>query len=151
MGALIGVHATVRFGGIYLAFARLGKTDFRKVFKALRRPMRADQIAHRNAQRGPRGPWAPLAASTKERYAREGKRRNRRILARLPNARQTIVTADKLTMKNRVKWSGAHFRGPTRVGRGAVVPQRQFWWLSKPFMKEAKKEFKRALIERWRR
>lgn len=150
MGTLIRVHGTVRIDGLLAAFVSLGKTDFTKAFKRLRRPMHKDIGRHRDAQRGPRGPWAALAPSTKLRYAREGKRRNRRILARLPNARQTIVSSKALIMRSRVKWSMAHQAG-ARVGRGALVPQRQFFWLSRAFIVESKHEFRRALRERWSR
>lgn len=147
--ALVKVHATVHFGGVLAAFTRLRKMDLVATFKKLRRPMHLDQRHHRDRQQGPRGPWAPLHPSTKARYAREGKRRNRRILARLPNARQTTVTSSALTMRSRVKWSMAHQTGAI-VGRGARLPQRQFLWLSRPFLKEAKREFRAAMIRRWR-
>jgi hypothetical protein len=151
MGELVDVKATVRVGGILALFSNMRKTDYRGVFMRLRKPMRKDQRRHRDAQRGPRGPWSPLAATTKARYARDGKRRNRRILARLPNTGTSIVRPDMLILRSRAKWSGAHFAGPTRVGRGAIVPQRQFWWISSELKRNARDEFVRTLIHRWRR
>ena len=151
MGELVDVHGSVRVGGILALLSKMRKTDYKEVFKRLRKPMRKDQRRHRDAQRGPRGPWAPLSPYTKARYAREGKRRNRRILARLPNTGVSIVTSDMLRLRSRVKWSGAHFAGPTRVGRGSILPQRQMWWISTELKRQARDEFKRALIERWRR
>lgn len=150
MGQALQINATVRIGPILAAFARLRPKDFRAVFKKLRKPMNKDQTEHRDQQRGPRGPWAPLAASTKARYAREGKRRNRRILARLPNPRQSILSAEALIIRSRVRWSMAHQVGPTRVGRGSILPQRQFLWISKSLLKVARREFSRALWSRWR-
>lgn len=144
------IYADVRIGGILAAFEHLRKLDIKAVFLKLRKPMHYDQRDHRDRQRGPQGPWQQLAPSTKARYAREGKRRNRRILARLPNARYTIVTARALTMRSRVRWSMAHQDGPTRVGRGARLPQRQFLWISKRLLQEARRHFNLALWQRWR-
>lgn len=149
MGVLVDVQATVRVGGILSAFQRLRRIDLTNVYKRLRKPMHKDQREHRDAQAGPRGRWAPLAASTKARYAREGKRRNRRILARLPNARRTKVSSSELRMYSPVKrYSLAHQKGAI-VGRGSVLPQRQFFYISKKLRKEAKRQFKIALLQRW--
>jgi len=148
--ALVDINATVRLGGVFMAFDHLTKTDFRSTFLRLRRPMHWDQMSHRDKQESPRGRWQQLAPSTRAKYAKQGKRRNRRILARLPNARQTSVTSQALTMKSRVRrWSNAHQDGPTRVGRGARLPQRQFFWISARFRKEAKHQFELTLISRW--
>lgn len=145
----IDITAKVRVGGIISALQRIGRVDLKQVYRKLRKPMHKDQREHRDAQRGPRGPWAPLASTTLARYAREGKRRNRRILAKLPNPRYTIVTSAMLRMRSRVKWSMAHQDGPTRVGRGSMLPQRQFLWISKQLRREAAREFRRALWARW--
>lgn len=145
----INISANVNVGGVLAALARLRKVDIRAAFKQLRSPMHADQRDHRDKQRGPRGPWAPLAASTRERYARAGVRRNRRILNRLPNPRSVKITAKAMIMSSRVRWSMAHQDGPTRVGRGAVLPQRQFLWISREFMRQGRREFRRALWNRW--
>lgn len=147
---LIDVKATVRINSIIAAIGRLQRLPMTKIYKQLRKPMHVDQRDHRDKQRGPRGPWAPLAPSTKARYAREGRRRNRRILARLPNARFTKITAAALIMRSRVKWSLAHQDGPTRVGRGSILPQRQFFWISKQLRRQAAREFRRAMWMRWR-
>jgi len=145
----IDIKATVRVGGVLAAFARLRKTDVRAALKQLRKPMHKDQRDHRDKMRGPRGPWAPLASTTLERYARAGIRRNRRILAKLPNPRVTTITANALIMKSRVKWSMAHQDGPTKVGHGAVLPQRQFLWISRELRRQARREFRRAMWARW--
>jgi phage gpG-like protein len=146
---LLEINATVKIGGVLAAFHRMSRGDFSRTFRRLRKPMHKDMRHHRDLQRGPAGPWAPLAASTKERYAREGKRRNRRVLARLPNARKTKATADRLVMFSPVKWSMAHQDGPTRVGRGSLLPQRQFFWISRSLRLEAVREFERTLNDRW--
>jgi hypothetical protein len=146
---LIGVRASVNVNPILAAFGRLRTFEVRRALKRLRKPMHADQRDHRDKMRGPRGPWAPLASTTLERYAREGRRRNRRILGKLPNPRTTTITSSSLIMRSRVKWSMAHQNGPTRVGRGAILPQRQFMWISKQLRREARREFSRAMWARW--
>lgn len=146
---LINIRANVNVGGILAAFARLRRTDMRKALRQLRKPMHTDQKDHRDKQRGPRGPWAPLASTTLERYARAGVRRNRRILANLPNPRTTRITYNALIMRSRVKWSMAHQDGPTRVGHGSVLPQRQFLWISHELRRKARREFRRMLWARW--
>lgn len=143
------IYATIRLGGLVAAFEHMRKLDIKAVFLKFRKPMHYDQRDHRDRQRGPNGPWQQLAASTKARYAREGRRRNRRILARLPNARYTIVTSRSIRMRSRVRWSLAHQDGPTRVGHGARLPQRQFLWISKRLMQEARRYFNLALWVRW--
>lgn len=148
--ALVNIHADVRIGGVLMAFSYLTRTDFRQTFLRLRKPMHWDQMDHKARQRGPTSPWQQLAPSTLAKYAKLGKRRNRRILAKLPNARQTEVTSKALIMKSRVRrWSNAHQDGPTRVGRGARLPQRQFLWISDGLRKEARLQFQLTLISRW--
>lgn len=145
----IQIHANVNVSGVLAALARLRTTDVRGALRKLRKPMHADQRDHRDKQRGPRASWAPLAPTTLARYARAGIRRNRRILAKLPNARTTTVTASSLIMKSRVKWSLAHQDGPKRVGHGAILPQRQFLWISRQLIREARREFRRAMWARF--
>lgn len=145
----VEIQATVNLGGVLAALSRLRKTDVRGALRKLRKPMHKDQRDHRDKQRGPRGPWAPLASTTLARYARAGVRRNRRVLGKLPNPRVTVVTASSLIMRSRVKWSMAHQDGPTRVGRGSILPQRQFLWISRELRREARREFRRAMWARW--
>lgn len=139
------VSATVNVNGLLAALVGLKKLDVAKALKELRRPMHADQKDHRDHEQGPRARWQPLASTTKASYARRGLRRNRRLLARLPNARTAQIKQDTLYMRSRVKWSLAHQDGPTRVGRGSIIPNRQFLWISRGFMKETQRVFKRAL------
>jgi hypothetical protein len=143
---LIDVVGTVKIGAVMACIGRLQRFDFKKVFKRLRKPMHKDQADHRDKQRGPRGAWPPLASTTLARYARLGYRKNRRILNRLPNARKTSFSDKELRMKSRVRWSMAHQDGPTRVGRGSILPQRQFLWISPQLHAEARSEFRRAML-----
>lgn len=145
----VNITGTVKIGSVLTALSRLGSLNIRGALLKLRRPMHKDQRQHRDLQRGPRGQWAPLASITLQRYARAGIRRNRRILAKLPNPRLTTVTASTLIMKSRVRWSMAHQDGPTRVGRGAVLPQRQFLWISRGFLRDAARELNTAMHAAW--
>lgn len=148
--ALIDITADVKIHNVLLAFIRLGRKDFRATLLRCRKPARADQRTHKIQQQGPRGPWPRLAASTLARYARQGKRRNRRILARLPNSLLATTTPDRMRLESRVRrWSMAHQDGPTRVGHGAILPQRQFLWISDDLRKAVRREFVRALFRRW--
>lgn len=90
------------------------------VARALRQPVRTDQRNHARAQEGPDGAWP----------ARKSGSRRRRILGRLPGAIRMEVRGATIAAVSKVAWSGAHQDGPTRVGRGAVVPARQFLWIS---------------------
>jgi len=72
-------------------------------------------------------------------------------LAKLPNALQSIVTPMSLKLRSRVRWSMAHQDGPTRVGRGAILPGRQFLWISRDLIVIARRMFRETLWRRWRR
>lgn len=89
------------------------------VARALRKPVREDQRNHARAQEGPDGAWPARKSGGR-----------RRILGRLPGAIRMEVRGPVIAAVSKVAWSGAHQDGPTRVGRGAVVPARQFLWLS---------------------
>lgn len=145
---LVDVHVDIRYGTVLALFAKMRRMDLRRVFRGLRRPMHLDQRDHRDKQRGPGSTWKALAPSTLARYAREGKRRNRRILAKLPNSRTTILTADSLKMRSRVRWSMAHQAGAV-VGHGSRLPQRQYMWISKQLIRQARHAFREALWARW--
>lgn len=143
------ISGNVNVNPILAAFIDLKRFDVKPTLTSLKRPMGRDQKDHRDHEQGPKTKWAPLASTTKASYARRGKRRNRKLLARLPNARYAFVKQNQLIMRSRVKWSLAHQDGPTRVGRGARIPQRQFLWISRQFIKEASKQFNRALWKRF--
>ena len=89
------------------------------VARSLRDPVRTDQTNHARAQEGPDGAWPARRVPSR-----------RRILGRLPGAIRMAVNGATVSATSKVAWSGAHQDGPTRVGRGAIVPQRQFLWLS---------------------
>lgn len=139
------IVARVNANGVLAALLKLKSFDVTNTLKGLRAPMHQDQRDHRDHEQGPRGKWQPLASTTKASYARRGMRRNRRILGRLPTARTAQVTRNTLYMRSRVKWSLAHQDGPTRVGRGSRIPNRQFLWMSRAFLKEAQSAFRHAL------
>lgn len=131
------------------AFDRLRRFRVETVLKALRRPARADQADHGRNQSGPGGRWAPLAASTLERYARMGIKR-KRILGRLPTALESRVTGKSLTLLSRARrYSMVHQDGPMRVGHGAIVPQRQFLWISAKLQSITVQRFEEALLRAW--
>lgn len=146
---LVDVDAVVKFGGIKAMFVKLGRRDFSRVFRELRKPTNADMRDHKNRMRGPRGPWPYLASTTIARRVRMGQRQNRQILARLPGANRISTNADRLLLKSRVRWSLAHQDGPTRVGHGAIVPQRQYLWIGPRLVKQVKAKFEDALYRRW--
>lgn len=149
MLAQLGI--TVHIRGPLTALERLGRLETAKVLRGLRKPAKGDQLDHRRKQVGPQGPWPRLAPSTLERYAKMGRRRNRRMLGRLSTALMSSVSPTRLKITSRVKWAMAHQDGPTRVGRGSVVPQRQFLWISGGLEKTVKKHFQDALYAKWKR
>jgi len=118
---------------------RLGR-NLRPLFRAVRKDMRVDQVEHRKRQEGPDGSWPRLAPGTVEkRYQRPGKqgrkrrrgrrRRDPRILGRLPTAMDVRSDAVSVRAVSRVPWSGAHEDGAT-VGHGSRIPKREFLWTS---------------------
>lgn len=113
-----------------------------EVAKYLRQPLRLDQRNHARAQEGPDGPWAPR----KLQPGRKRKRgRARRLLGRLPTAIRVSVTGATVRAESKARpaMAAAHQDGPTRVGRGAIVPQRQYLWISDELLRAAEQ----ALIE----
>lgn len=98
-------------------------------FRALKQPLKLDQRDHAKKRMGPRGPWAPQAASTRARRLSSPKHRPRRLLGRLPTAVKYSATATSVRGVSSVAWSGAHSDG-ARVGHGAKLPVREFLWLS---------------------
>jgi len=147
------LDVTIDVTGINDAFAALMRHDFPRTFAKLRKPLHEDQRAHAHAESGPQMKWRPLAKSTVEHYARTGRGgANRRLLAKLPSARRTLVNARKLVMYSPIRWAAAHQDGPARTGRGgrSLIPQRQYLWISKEFMKLAGQSFADALYRRWK-
>lgn len=119
------------------------------VFMKLRKPMHRDQRDHKAKQRGPRSMWAPRASTTMARYARGPKHHRGPILGSMPNSRYIDVSEGRMVMKTRIPWFNAHQDGPTKVGHGSILPQRQAYWISGRFITEACREFRRALFCRF--
>lgn len=149
------LKATVRYGSVKLMFANLRNVDMKKTFSDLRGPARFDQRHHWRKEESPDGHWKGLAASTRARRqfrrgrGKNGKRQNwsRKLMGRFPNALQSIVTAQKLVIRSRVrKFSMVHQKGG-RIGRGARLPSRQFLWISNWLVEHASKAFERALVK----
>lgn len=135
--------------------------DLTPVWSALRSPMRADQRDHARAQSGPEGRWPRRAKATEDRarsHARGTRRRMRnakrkakfhdkprrrfratKLLGSMPNRTvkvQGLPASSGLVAWSMVPWSGAHQNGG-RVGRGSLLPQRQFLWISNSFLEQA--------------
>lgn len=117
-------------------------------FRELRKPMAADQRRHAKEERGPDTGWPPRSPLTeaKRRARNRGVRRTKamrtiaigkfrrrstpkRILGRLPGAMVIEVGELFIRVSSRVPWAISHMLG-LRVGRGAKLPQRRFYWLS---------------------
>jgi hypothetical protein len=146
--ALVDISVNVDIATVIRQFNRMASFSTAPLMRALRRPTFADQKRHRDQMRGPQGPWKRLAPSTLEKYARMGIRRNRRILAKLPLAKRTTVTAHELVIRSPVRWSMAHFRGAI-VGRGSRLPQRQYWWISPRLIRDIRLTAEAALMAHW--
>lgn len=110
------------------------------VAKALRGPVRQDQVNHARAQEGPEGPWPARAP----RPGRRRRGRARRLLGRLPSAIRLSVTGATIRAESKARraLASAHQYG-ARVGKGAVVPRRQYLWISDELLRIAEQ----ALIE----
>lgn len=153
--SLDDIQIVVTAGSVFAAFDRLRRIDTRKVFQRLRPDARKDQREHADKQEGPDGAWPPLAPSTIERRARMAKtsKRNakpRKILGRVPAALTSKISAKSLILMSRIKrWSMVHQRG-ARVGRGSIVPRRQYLWISHNLRKATKREFESALAKVFR-
>lgn len=102
-------------------------------YRELRAPLREDQTQHAKEQSGPDGAWQPRSPFTIAKMAaarRAGsRRRDRKLLGRLPRAITVRADSKGARAVSLVKWSMAHAQG-ARVGRGARLPQRQWLWLS---------------------
>lgn len=128
--------------------------SFQPVFKGLKRLLRLNLKHHAAKFSGPDGKWPRRSAATLERYeakttqrkSLKGKsgpvqrksvrRRKRKLLGKLPNAVTIKERAMGIAAVSKVPWSDVHNVGG-RVGRGAVLPQREFLFMSPAFVETA--------------
>lgn len=118
--------------------------NLRPVWQALEPVAKQDQREHARLQSGPRGPWAPLAASTQEsrssaRRAKKAGRtrarrslRGRKVLGRLPSLVAVEFDSQRFLTLSKVPWSGAHQDGAI-VGKGARLSAREHVYFSDEF------------------
>jgi hypothetical protein len=143
--------------------------SFAPVFKDLKKPWREDLKAHASRERGPDGKWPKLAASTSGRYehrssqrkrltgGRSGpvqkkliRRRSRKLLGKLPSAVTFRAKAGSIMGVSKVPWSEIMNEGG-RVGRGAVLPKREFLFVSPAFQKLAGQKMAEYVVKEWGR
>lgn len=126
--------------------------DLSPAYKALRKPLRADQAEHAKRREGPAGKWAPKSAMTIERErrarARAGKKRGRRVLGKLPSAIAVRADKNKVVAFSRVRWSSVHNDGGP-AGRGARIAARTFLWASDKLKATAREIFVKHILGRW--
>lgn len=152
--------ADVRAG---LAKLRLRGKSMRPVFLKLKKPFREDVKAHQKDRRGPDGPWAPRAESSKRRdrnaktqkngkSVRKFKRRRKgRLLGKLPTSGVSFKSGgDSISGASKIPWASVHQYGGT-VGRGSVIPARPFLFFSETFLDRAEHEIGDYLESGWRR
>jgi hypothetical protein len=145
--------------------------DLTAVFRALRRPARADQKAHGTSRQAPDGPWPPRARATiaradkrsmrihvstqRRRRTKKGAGYDIRTMRRATNALGTLPTSldarvrrDSLRLTSQVAWSEAQRSGAT-VGHGAVIPPRDFLWFSEEFLGMAANGIEQFVVGAW--
>jgi len=142
--------ATVNVRGALDGFARLKKTDGRKIFRQAKKPMRDDIRAHSKDQEDESGRrWKPRAAST---IARRGRRRGGsrgKLLGRLPSAFRLMSGPDYVRAVSKVKrWSKVHNEGG-RGGKRARIPRRRFMYASKDLKRKVRDMWQIALKKSW--
>lgn len=150
----------------FKAMDRAG-ADLRPVWRELRRPMRAEQSKHFSAQRGPDGPWAPLAASTRAKRLSAiapSKRRTKKGRLRKPVQRRIgrilsrkLIKGARLRVRRRLlmiaqgkRWAAPHQHGAT-VGHGARLPAREYLWIGPQLLRQTVEAAEKHLVKHWRR
>lgn len=126
--------------------------DLRPAFRAMRKPVLADQRDHRKKREAPGGKWPARAAATQERYRqrrRGGKKAPRTLLGRLPAAITTRIERDRMIVESRAKWSRVQAEGG-RVGHGARIPGRKFLWISRSLRADITKVILERARKVWR-
>lgn len=121
--------ASIDFGDVFRGIDAMTRRNvLAPAFKALKAPLRADQLEHADAKAGSDGGWAPRAASTLARHKYKP-RLPRKLLGRLPRAVKYLASGRGVSGESLVGWSGAHQDGEV-VGHGARLPKREHLWIS---------------------
>lgn len=142
-----------------------------KVFSALREPMAADQAKHAQEQRGPEGSWAPLASATLKARGRRShtfsastSKRNRKnktittttttfkasgILGVLPDLVKVQTKGGNSVVARAPKGIAAAHQFGDIVGRGSILPERPFVWVSPELGDVAAKAVLEYVISGW--
>ena len=136
------------------------------VFRMLRRPMREDQQKHAEDEEGPDGAWPPLAASTREArdkrqkvFSVSKKGRRGKVTTTQFKARGVLGVLPELVSVKAVGFSvfarstvqkiarAQHFGGP--VGRGSVLPERPFLFVSESLARLAEQAVLDHVVSGW--
>lgn len=123
---MISVSGTVDVAQVDLGLERMADKKLAGVIaRDLKKPLRDDQRDHAKAQEGPEGKWPKRKLGGR-----------RRVLGKLPAALKVGARSGLVYVESRVRWSGAHQDGG-KVGRGAVLPERRFLWISPKMIETA--------------
>lgn len=113
-------------------------------FRKAKPVMRLDQRDHAKKQMGPGGRWPARAKSTARKLRSKGKRP--RLLGKLPISTTYVATKTGVRGLSRVSWSNAHNQG-ARVGRGSVLPKREYLWISDDLLTKVTAIFSEHIVE----
>lgn len=124
---------------------------WKPVFDNLKQHLRRTLRAYARQEKGLDGRWPRRAAATADRYefrtsqrkrlagGKAGpvqrklvRRRSRKLLGKLPSAVTIKARKGGIAAISKVPWSAAHNDG-ARTGRGAVLPKRDFVFISPAF------------------
>lgn len=152
----VGANVVVEIRSIVRAFEKVKHLDVKKVFQDMRGVVRFDQRHHWRKEEAPSRHWPGLAASTLERRKRPrgfnrktGKRMSwpKKLLGRFPTALQMITNSRELIARSRVKrFSMIHQIGGV-AGHGAVIPSRQYLWISPWLRDQTRRYFEKHLAK----
>lgn len=143
------ISARIDIGHVNRVLIEMRRPDLRAAWREARQPLRNDVKDHRQQRRGPAGPWAPKAASTKERDRYRGRSR-RALLGKLTTALQSYSDRRSVALRSRVAWSDVHQQGGT-AGHGAKEPRRPFLYASNLALKAVGYIITRHLERLWGR
>ena len=132
---------------------QLLKRHGRDVFTEAKRAIKADMRDQKRNRRSATGvPWAPRAASSRERAQRGGKKRRKSastgLLGKIPTAWSSRVDEGGLEMRNRVSFAAAHHEGAT-VGRGAKLPARPHLDINPQRVADVVEAFELLALDTW--